>query len=392
MVNGYRQTEQKNTSVEFRSPVLKNLGLILAAGACLFLPLAQAQAKTSRIKDIVDIEGVRENQLVGYGLVVGLNGTGDKLNNAPFTKQSLVAMLERLGVNVRGENMNTGNVAAVMVTASLPPFTNQGSRIDVSVSALGDAASLQGGTLMVTPLLGANGEVYAVAQGEVNISGFSVEGEAATITQNIPTSGRIPSGGVVEREIDFNFAEQQQVRLALRNPDFTTSRRIAQAINGFMSGNLATAENSASVVLKRPENYSGSIVDLVTDIEQLPIQPDQPAKVVISERSGVVVMGADVRVSSVAIAQGNLTLKVTETPQVSQANPFADQGETVVVPRTDLSANVGEDVKLAVLDTGVTLQDLVTGLNKLGMKPRDIITILQAVKAAGALQAEIEVM
>lgn len=392
MVNGYRQTEQKNTSVEFRSPVLKNLGLILAAGACLFLPLAQAQAKTSRIKDIVDVEGVRENQLVGYGLVVGLNGTGDKLNNAPFTKQSLVAMLERLGVNVRGENMNTGNVAAVMVTASLPPFTNQGSRIDVSVSALGDAASLQGGTLMVTPLLGANGEVYAVAQGEVNISGFSVEGEAATITQNIPTSGRIPSGGVVEREIDFNFAELQQVRLALRNPDFTTSRRIAQAINGFMSGDLATAENSGSVVLKRPPNYSGSIVDLVTDIEQLPIQPDQPAKVVISERSGVVVMGADVRVSSVAIAQGNLTLKITETPQVSQANPFADQGETVIVPRSDLSANIGEDVKLAVLDTGVTLQDLVTGLNKLGMKPRDIITILQAVKAAGALQAEIEVM
>lgn len=392
MVNGYRQTEQKNTSVEFRSPVLKNLGLMLAAGACLFLPLAQAQAKTSRIKDIVDVEGVRENQLVGYGLVVGLNGTGDKLNNAPFTKQSLVAMLERLGVNVRGENMNTGNVAAVMVTASLPPFTNQGSRIDVSVSALGDAASLQGGTLMVTPLLGANGEVYAVAQGEVNISGFSVEGEAATITQNIPTSGRIPSGGVVEREIDFNFAELQQVRLALRNPDFTTSRRIAQAINGFMSGDLATAENSGSVVLKRPPNYSGSIVDLVTDIEQLPIQPDQPAKVVISERSGVVVMGADVRVSSVAIAQGNLTLKITETPQVSQANPFADQGETVIVPRSDLSANIGEDVKLAVLDTGVTLQDLVTGLNKLGMKPRDIITILQAVKAAGALQAEIEVM
>lgn len=379
------------TQVKHRSPILKNLGFILVAGALLVAPLSSPFAKTSRIKDIVDIEGVRENQLVGYGLVVGLNGTGDKLNNSPFTEQSLIAMLERLGVNVRGQNMNTGNVAAVMVTASLPPFTNQGSHIDVNISALGDAASLQGGTLMVTPLMGADGEVYAVAQGEVNISGFSIEGDAATLTQNIPTAGRIPSGGIVEREIDFDLAELQQVRLALRNPDFTTSRRIADAINGYVSGNSATAENSASVMLKRPSNYQGTIVDLITDIEQLPIQPDQPAKVVISERSGVIVMGADVRVSSVAIAQGNLTLKVTETPQVSQANPFADQGETVVVPRTDVSANEG-DAKMTVLDSGVTLQELVTGLNKLGVKPRDIITILQAIKAAGALQAEIEVM
>ncbi|HBR69379.1 MAG TPA: flagellar biosynthesis protein FlgA, partial [Rhodospirillaceae bacterium] len=287
-----------------------------------------AQAKTTRIKDIVDIEGVRENQLVGYGIVVGLNGTGDGLNNSPFTRQSLEAMLERLGVSVRDKNMNTGNVAAVMVTATLPPFTNQGSRIDVNISSLGDASSLQGGTLLVTPLLGADGEVYAVAQGEISISGYSIEGEAATITQNIPTSGRIAGGGIVEREIDFTLEELQQVRLALRNPDFTTSRRIAQAINGFTSANLASAENSGSVVLKRPENYDGTIVDLITDIEQLPIQPDQPARVVISERSGVIVMGADVRISDVAIAQGSLTVKVTETPQVSQANPFAEQGQT----------------------------------------------------------------
>lgn len=383
------------TAVIPRSPILKKLGFTLAAGICLLalaVPSLPAYAKTSRIKDIVDIEGVRENQLVGYGLVVGLNGTGDGLNNSPFTEQSLIAMLERLGVNVRGQNLNTGNVAAVMVTATLPPFTNQGSRIDVNISALGDASSLQGGTLLVTPLLAADGEVYAVAQGEVNISGFSVEGQAATLTQNIPTAGRIPSGGIVEREIDFRLEDLQQVRLALKNPDFTTSRRIASAINGFTNATLAKAENSASVVLRRPTAYDGTIVDLITDIEQLPVQPDQPARVVISERSGVVVMGADVRVSSVAIAQGNLTLKINETPQVSQANPFADQGETVVVPRSDVSANVGDDVKLAVLDSGVTLQELVTGLNKLGMKPRDIITILQAIKAAGALQAEIEVM
>ncbi len=368
------------------------LGLFLVILMVLLAVVNTAQAKTTRIKDIVDIEGVRENQLVGYGIVVGLNGTGDGLNNSPFTRQSLEAMLERLGVSVRDKNMNTGNVAAVMVTATLPPFTNQGSRIDVNIASLGDASSLQGGTLLVTPLLGADGEAYAVAQGEISISGYSIEGEAATITQNIPTSGRIAGGGIVEREIDFTLEELQQVRLALRNPDFTTSRRIAQAINGFTSANLASAENSGSVVLKRPENYDGTIVDLITDIEQLPIQPDQPARVVISERSGVIVMGADVRISDVAIAQGSLTVKVTETPQVSQANPFAEQGQTVIVPRTDLSVNSGDDVKLAMLETGVTLQDLVTGLNRLGMQPRDIITILQAIKAAGALQAEIEVM
>lgn len=382
----------KNTSVELRQPTLKNLGLMLAAGVFFLIPAPLAEAKTSRIKDIVNIEGVRENQLVGYGLVVGLNGTGDGLTSSPFTQQSLIAMLERLGVNIRGQNLKTGNVAAVMVTATLPPFTNQGAKIDVSVSALGDSKSLQGGTLLVTPMLAADGDVYAVAQGEVNIAGFSVEGDAASVTQNVPTAGRIPNGAIVEREIDFTLAELQQVRLSLKNPDFTTARRIAQAINGFTNASLARAENPASVLLKRPAKYDGNIVDLITDIEQLPVQPDQPAKVVISERSGVVVMGADVRVSSVAIAQGNLTLKVNETPQVSQANPFADQGETIVVPRTDAQANAGEDVKLAVLDSGVTLQELVTSLNKLGIKPRDIITILQAIKAAGALQAEIQVM
>ena len=365
--------------------------VVMALLVCFSISSA-ANAKTSRIKDIVNIEGVRENQLVGYGLVVGLNGTGDSLGNSPFTEQSLIAMLDRLGVSVRGQNMNTGNVAAVMVTATLPPFTNQGSKIDVNISALGDASSLQGGTLLVTPLLAADGDVYAVAQGEVSISGYSVRGDSASMTQNIPTSGRIASGGIVEREIQFNLADLQQIRLALKNPDFTTARRISQAINGFISTTVSTAENSASVVLRRPSNYPGTIVDLITDIEQLPVQPDQPARVVISERSGVIVIGSDVRVSNVAIAQGNLTVKVNETPQVSQANPFSENGQTVIVPRTDLSVNQGGDVRLAMLETGVTLQDLVTGLNSLGMQPRDIITILQAIKAAGALQAEIEVM
>ena len=351
-----------------------------------------ADANTTRIKDIVDIEGVRDNQLIGYGLVVGLNGTGDSLKNSPYTRQSLIAMLERLGVNVKGQNLNAGNIAAVMVTATLPPFQNHGTRIDVSVSSLGNAKSLQGGTLLVTPLLGADGEAYVVAQGPVAVAGYTVQGDAATFVQNIPTSGRIPEGGIVEREVNYQLAAQNDLRLTLKNPDFTTARRVARAINGFMSAPISVAENSSSIKLTKPSGYKGSIVDLITDIEQLPVQPDQVARVVIDERSGVIVMGADVRISTVAIAQGNLTIKITETPQVSQPNPFSEQGQTVVVPRTDIDVNTGEDTKLGVLDSGVTLQDLVTGLNKLGVSPRDMITILQAIKAAGALQAEIETL
>lgn len=361
--------------------------LLLAFGAS-----QQADARTARIKDIVDIEGVRENQLVGYGIVVGLNGSGDSLNNSPFTKQSLTAMLERLGVNVRGENVKTGNVAAVMVTATLGAFSNQGTTVDVTVSSLGDATSLQGGTLLVTPLLGADGEVYAVAQGSVAISGFTVAGDAAKVTQNIPTTGRIPGGAIVEREIDFKLEQYREIRFALKNPDFTTARRIEQAINGFTGGAVAMAENAASVKIALPAGYHGNIVGLITDIEQLPVTPDQPARVVIDERSGVIVMGSDVRISTVAIAQGNLTIRITETPQVSQPNPFAEQGETVVVPRTDIAINESPDAKLTMLESGVTLQDLVTGLNRLGVSPRDMITILQAIKAAGALQAEITSM
>lgn len=371
----------------FDAALVAGFGMALA-----FLIAAPADAKTTRIKDIVNFESVRENQLIGYGLVVGLNGTGDSLNNSPFTEQSLIAMLERLGVNVRGQNLNTGNVAAVMVTATLPPFSNQGSTIDVNISALGDSESLQGGTLLVTPLLAADGEVYAVAQGSVNVSGFAAGGQAAQVTQNIPTAARIPGGAIVERQIDFRLEDLDEIRLSLRNPDFTTSRRIAQAINGFTAANVANAENSASVVLKRPNMYAGTIVDLITDIEQLPVEPDQVARVVIDERSGVIVMGSDVKISTVAIAQANLTVRITETPQVSQPNPFAEQGETVVVPRTDLEINNSPDAKLAVVETGVTLEDLVTGLNRLGVPPRDVITILQAIKAAGALQAEITTM
>ncbi len=365
------------------------LGFLLLA--CTLMAF-QAQAATTRIKDIVDFEGVRDNQLIGYGLVVGLNGTGDSLNNAPFTRQSLIGMLERMGVNVRGENLNTGNSAAVIVTATLPPFTNQGSKIDVTVSTLGDAKSLQGGTLLVTPLMGADGEVYAVSQGTIAIGGFTAKGDGQQVSQGTTTGGRIAGGAIVEKELNFKLEDLTELRLGLRNPDLTTARRIAQAINGFAGNALAYPENGTSVKIRRPESYPGSMVDLLTDIEQLPVQPDQVARVIIDEKSGTIVMGADVRISTVAIAQGNLTIKITETPQVSQPNPFAEQGSTVVVPRTDIDVNQGADAKLSVLESGVSLQELVTGLNKLGVGPRDIITILQAIKAAGALQAEIETL
>ena len=372
----------------------KKIALTLMAAAFLAgMGTTHVMASTTRIKDIVDVEGVRDNMLVGYGLVIGLNGTGDSLNNSPFTEQSLVAMLERLGINTRGQNLNSKNVAAVMVTSTLPAFANQGSRIDVTVSALGDAKSLQGGTLLVTPLMGADGEAYAVAQGSVNIAGFSAGGDAQTVVKNTPTSGRIPEGAIIERKIDFDLAKFGEIHLSLKNPDFTTARRIARAINGFTAQPVATAENSSSVKLTKPASFKGTIVDLLTDIEQLPVQPDQIARVVIDERSGVIVMGADVRISTVAIAQGNLTIKITETPQVSQPNPFSsDNAETVVVPRSDITINQGEDVRLGILDSGVTLQDLVTGLNKMAVSPRDTITILQAIKAAGALQADITSM
>ena len=356
--------------------------------------LSSAQADVAiRIKDIVQVEGVRDNMLVGYGLAVGLNGTGDTLNNAPFTQQSIIGMLERLGINIRDLSMTTKNIAAVMVTATLPPFTNQGSRIDVTVSTLGDAKSLQGGTLLVTPLLGADGQVYAVSQGSISIAGFTASGSSgSSVTQNIPTAGRISGGGIVEREVPFQLANMTSTRLSLRNPDFTTARRIATAINDSVKATVATAQNPASVELKLPDGYRGGMVNMITDIEQLKVQPDQLARIVIDERSGVIVMGNDVHISTVALAQGNLTIRISETPQVSQPNAFAQQGTTTVVPRTDITVDSDKDKKVAFLKASVSLQDLVSSLNALGVGPRDIITILQSIKAAGALQAEIEVM
>jgi flagellar P-ring protein precursor FlgI len=365
------------------------LAATLAVSAAIIAAASPAGA-ASRIKDLANIEGIRQNQLIGYGLVVGLNGTGDSLNNAPFTKQSLQAMLERLGVNIRGAQLRTGNVAAVMVTANLPPFGTQGTRIDITASALGDSKSLQGGTLLVTPLLGADGNVYAVGQGSLAIGGFQAEGDAAKITRGVPTVGRIVNGAIIEREIDFALNRLPQVRLALRNADFTTAKRIAAAVNDFIGAPTAEPIDPSTVQVTVPPQYRSNAVALLTEIEQLQVEPDLSAKIIIDERSGVIVMGRDVRVSTVAVAQGNLTVTITEAPQVSQPGPFS-RGQTRVVPRTRIG--VQEDgKKLAMVQEGMSLQQLVDGLNALGIGPRDMIAILQAIKAAGAIQADIEVM
>jgi len=366
---------------------LARLAALLMVVAATALPAAA----TSRIKDIADFEGVRENQLVGYGLVVGLDGTGDDMKKkAPFTRESLIGMLERLGVKVnRGDaDLETKNLAAVMVTATLPAFARQGSEIDVSVSSLGDATSLQGGTLLATPLIGADGEVYAVAQGGITIGGFKASGAAETIVRGVPTSGRIVRGGIVEREIPFELNQLSSVKLALRNPDFTTAQRISDAINAAIGAGTALPLDSGTVQVSAGQ-YPGGAAALITNVEQLPIEPDQQARVVIDENTGVIVMGENVRISKVAVAQGNLTIRVTETPQVSQPSPFSSTGVTVVVPRTDIEVQEDRNRKLAVLPNSLTLEQLVTGINSLGVGPRDLISILQSIKAAGALQADI---
>lgn len=435
----------------FAKDTFRRLLQAAVAVALLALPL-QAQAG-SRIKDIADFEGIRDNMLVGYGLVVGLDGTGDSLTNAPFTRQSLQAMLERFGVNIRDAgSFRTANLAAVMVTATLPPFARHGSRLDVTISTMGDAKSLQGGTLLVTPLLGADGEVYSVAQGAVAISGFRAQGAAAQITRGTPTSGRIANGAIVEREVGFELTSLPVLRLSLKNPDLTTARRVSQAVSTLAGMPTARALDPSTVHIDIPERFRRDVVGFMTEVEQLQVETDQMARVVIDERSGTIVMGPNVRIDTVAIAQGSLTVRITETPQVSQPLPFspaataipgiagssaatgtiqvprigpdgqpvrnaqgnfvfdtitqavpgtgtptipgaaAGGAQTVVVPRTDIQVDDQNQRRLGLLPRGVSLQELVDGLNALGVGPRDMITILQAIKAAGALQAEIQVM
>jgi flagellar P-ring protein precursor FlgI len=355
----------------------------------LVLPDISTAHAQVRIKDIADVEGIRENQLVGYGLVVGLAGTGDKLDSAVFTRQSLIGMLERLGVNTRDQEskLKTKNVAAVMVTAELPAFARTGSRIDVSIAALGDATNLTGGTLLVTPLLAADGEVYAVAQGAMATGAITARGAAASVTRGVPTAGRIANGATVEREVAFQLASRTAVRLGLRNPDLTTARRMALAVNEVFGAPIAKALDPRTVAL----DFTGrDVIEALARVQDLRVEPDHAAIVVVDEASGTIVMGANVRVSTVAIAQGNLTIRVTETPQVSQPGALSG-GATVVVPRTSVQVEDGHDKKLGVLSGNVTLRDLVTSLNALGVGPRDMISILQSIKAAGALQADLQV-
>lgn len=371
--------------------------MMLRALVILLQLFAATEASAAvRIKDIANLRGVRENQIVGYGLVIGLKGTGDTLRNAPFTEQSLQSMLDNMGINVRDNpnattrtTLRTRNVAAVVVTADLPPYATGGSRIDVTVSSLGDASSLMGGTLVMTSLRGADGNAYAVAQGPLVTAGFSAEGAAQTLTQGVPTAGRIPNGALIEREVQGRFYDLDGLILELKNPDYVTATRMLDAINSYSRGRyraqIAFERDFRAIVLARPRDIGP--VRFVAEIGELLIEPDTPARVVVNERTGTVVIGRNVQISTVAVTHGNLTVRITETPVVSQPSPFAPKGETVVVPRTTIDAN--EPGAQVAIIRGTDLQRLVRGLNQIGLKPSGIVAILQAIKSAGALQADL---
>ncbi|MGW8300516.1 MAG: flagellar basal body P-ring protein FlgI [Desulfobacterales bacterium] len=367
--------------------IMAALILVVASGSFL-IPAANA----ARIKDIADIKGVRQNQLVGYGLVVGLEGTGDS-DDALFTIQSLASLLEKMGVTVQPDDIaDVENVAAVMVTTDLPAFASQGSRIDVLVSSIGDAENLQGGTLLFTPLKGADGNVYAVAQGPVSTGGFAVSGNSGDeVQKNFPTVGRVVGGALVEQEIHSNFNQKDSLTLALHEPDFTTASRVAQAINRAFYSQLAQTENAGSIQVSVPENYLGNTVEFVTLIESLGVTPDMVSKVVVNERTGTVIMGENVRISTIAIAHGNLSIQIDESQNVSQPLPFSRGGRTVVTPESDIVVQEGKN-PIFLVESGVSIGELVKALNALGVSPRDLIAIFQALKAAGALQAELEVI
>lgn len=356
----------------------------------VLLLLLSTTSQAARIKDLAAFEGVRDNQLVGYGLVVGLNGTGDS-DQARVQLQSIVTMLERMGVTVNVNLIKVKNVAAVMVTATLPPFAKQGNKIDVLVSSLGDAKSVAGGTLIMTPLKGADNQVYAVAQGSVLTNSFAFAGQGATAQKNHPTAGRIPAAALVERELPNTLLGKSTLRLNLNQADFTTATRIASVINEKFKSPVATNSDPGSVVLQIPDSYANRTVEFVAALETLEVKPDNQARVVLNERTGTIVMGENVRISTVAVSHGNLSLVIKETPQVSQPAPLSRTGETVVVPRTELKVKE-ESPRLTVMPEGSSIGDVVRALNALGVTPRDLISILQAVKAAGALQAELTII
>jgi len=362
--------------------------LMMTATAFLAGGSIPAMADTARIKDVASLQAGRDNQLIGYGLVVGLQGSGDSLRSSPFTEQSMRAMLQNLGISTQGGQSNAKNTAAVMVTGNLPPFASPGSRIDVNVSSLGDATSLRGGTLVMTSLSGADGQIYAVAQGAVIVSGFSAQGDAATLTEGVATAGRVPNGAIIERELPSRFKDSVDLVLQLRNPDFSTAVHVADAVNAFSArrygGPIAEPRDSQEVIVQKPK--TADLTRLMAEIENLVVKTDTPAKVVINERTGTIVIGADVKISRVAVSYGTLTVQVTETPQVIQPEPFS-RGVTAMQPETDIMA-MKDGGPVSILD-GPDLRTLVAGLNNIGVKPDGIIAILQGIKSAGALQAEL---
>lgn len=364
----------------------------ITAILCVMTGASLASTPVSRIKDIADFEGVRSNILIGYGLVVGLNGTGDSANSIPFTRQTLINMLEKLGVNAKAaeSQIKTKNVAAVMITSNMPSYARQGSKIDITASSLGDAKSLEGGQLLATPLIAADGQTYAVAQGPIIIGGFTSTGNAGTVTKNHPTSGHISGGATIEMETGHELANNKRLRLILRNPDFTTSMRLRDAINEVFNEPIANALDNQTIDVAIPLALRSNLVPIIQKIENTYVRPDAAAKIVINEKTGTVVMGAGVQISDVAISHANLNIRVTELTDVIQPDGFSD-GVTAAVPITAIEVDE-EAAQFHVIDSGANLADLVDGLNALGVSPRDIISILQTIKSAGALQAEIVIM
>ena len=381
---------KNNVPKKSRFPAIRGFLALCCTLAALLALAWPSTAQAVRLKDVVSFKGVRPNQLLGNGLVVGLNGTGDG-TNVDFNIQELANMLINMGITPNKGKMKVKNIAAVAVTAILPPFARVGSQIDVLVSSMGDAKSLQGGTLVLTPLKGADGKVYALAQGPISVGGFAASGDAGGgVTKNHPTAGRIANGATVEREIPFDFVDKQRITMALNDPDFTTATRAARAINRHLHGTYAFSKDAGTIVIKLPPAFRDRIVSMLSSLENLNIAMDSVAKVIIDERNGTVVMGENVRLSTVAIAHGNLMIQIKERPRISQPLPFS-QGKTAVVPDTSITVKEGRD-RLMVLPEGVNIGQVVQALNAIGVTPRDLIAILQAIKAAGALQAELQII
>ncbi len=350
-------------------------------------------AEAARIKDLATIQGVRENQLMGYGLVIGLDGTGDDISKSVFTNQAIMNMIKRMGMAITSDvysSMKTDNIAGVIVTARLPPFAKPGSTIDIHVASIGDASSLAGGNLLMTPLKGPDGNTYAVAQGPLAVGGISYGGKTAEVQKNFPTAGRISGGAIVERQVNFSLPEQGNIIFQLKETDFTTTTRMTKAINSRFGSQIAHSLDSATVQVALPDDYTGNTVEFISELENIDIEPDAPARIVVNERTGTIVMGQDVRISTVAVSHGNLNLVISEPLNVSQPNPLAT-GQTVAAPQTSISV-LEEEGNLIVMERGVNIGEIAKALNAIGATPRDLIAIFQAIKAAGALQGELVIL